>query len=462
MPLNRIRRYPIVAGIVAFAVLSTGIAGGARGADPQDPIAAEERPADPEFGYPEEHEQNVGTPIDAEERLDNSFPKRDSVLPGFRLPRSWGYEQWKEDVYDKYGLKLAANFSMIYQRASETSPLAKFDTALGYWASLSASWTPLNRGQDYEGSLVVTLDSRDSLGNNAVPAQFGASDVGSTWAELGHTQWDLQPVELYWQQWLKKDRFFFRAGNQVGAAIYNFFRFGDSRTSFTASPYAFHESIPWPTYGLGFAFKWWPIEGSELYVVGTLNDMNSNPTDRGLDWSTFGRGEYFYGVEIGKFWRREGGEFDHVHLDIFYADKRSIRNPDTLPNEAGGGFRLAGSKQWGRWVGFGGYTYNTARGGAISITFAQHTGTAGAAYLRPLGINGEVGLGLLWMQTFPDLKIGPVVVDKQNQYGLDAYWKILLTPNAWITPGLQILVDPAFNPTADVVTIPHIKFRVFF
>ena len=54
------------------------------------------------------------------------------------------------------------------------------------------------------------------------------------------------------------------------------------------------------------------------------------------------------------------------------------------------------------------------------------------------------------------------IVDKQNQYGLDAYWKILLTPNAWITPGLQILVDPAFNPTADVVTIPHIKFRVFF
>ena len=30
------------------------------------------------------------------------------------------------------------------------------------------------------------------------------------------------------------------------------------------------------------------------------NDMNGDPADLGLDWNTFGLGQYFYGLEIGK------------------------------------------------------------------------------------------------------------------------------------------------------------------
>ncbi len=247
----------------------------------------------------------------------------------------------------------------------------------------------------------------------------------------------------------------FRIGNQLATTIYNSFRFKDPRTSFTSSPFAFHESIPYPTFGLGSAFKWWPIRDSELYVVGTLNDMNGDPNVQGLDWSTFGRGEYFYGIEVGYFWRREGGEFDHLHLDIFYADKRSTRSPDTRPNKAGGGFKLLGSKQWGRYVGFGSYTFNTAEGGGVSVTLARHTVTAGAAYLNLLGIRGEAALGFMWMQSHPDL-------GGKNQYGAETYWKILLTPNFWITPGIQLIFDPAFNPDANFVAIPHLKFRLAF
>ena len=189
--------------------------------------------------------------------------------------------------------------------------------------------------------------------------------------------------------------------------------------------------------------------------------MNGDPNIQGLDWSTFGRGEYFYGIEIGKNWKRENGEFDHLHLDIFYADERSTRSPDTLPNEAGGGFKLLGSKQWGRFVGFGSYTFNTAEGGGISVSFARHTATAGMALLKPLGIQGEIALGGMWMQTHPNLKVGPLVLDAQDQYGLETYWKILLTPNVWVTPGVQVIFDPAFNPAEDFIAVPHIKFRFF-
>ena len=65
------------------------------------------------------------------------------------------------------------------------------------------------------------------------------------------------------------------------------------------------------------------------------------------------------------------------------------------------------------------------------------------------------------MQTHDDLTVCTVVLDEQNQYGVEIYWKILLTPNMWVTPGLQVVFDPAFNPSSDVIAIPHIKFRIW-
>ena len=138
---------------------------------------------------------------------------------------------------------------------------------------------------------------------------------------------------LFWEQRVGS-QFSFRVGNQGPQAVYNFFRFKDARTSFTTSAFTFQETIPYPTFGLGASFRWLPIGDAGLYVVGTLNDMNGDPAALGIDWSTFRLGQYFYGLEIGNDWRSPDGTFDHLHLDLFYADKRSTRNPDTTPNEA--------------------------------------------------------------------------------------------------------------------------------
>ncbi len=439
------RRYLTAAGIVICAWLSLG----------NTVTAQEPDPDASRSGYPDEGQPVVDI-TDAEEDLDDTFPKKDSVF-GAVVPNK--YFKWKEDLYEKHGLKLGVSYQVLYQHASDTAPFANFDTALGQWWGITSKWTPLHRGEDYEGSLVVTAHERASVGSNAVPAQFGSGDLGSAWSNYEWTEWDFSVEDLYWEQWLEKDSFMFRVGNQIATTIFNSFRFKDARSSFTSSPFAFHESIPYPTYGLGAAFKWWPNEGSDFYVVGTLNDMNGDPNVRGLDWNTFSRGEYFYGLEFGYNRKRDGGEFDHVHVDIFYADERSTRSPDVLPNEAGGGFKLLGSKQMGRFVWFGSYTFNTAEGGGISVSLARHTVTAGGAYLKPLGIKGEAAAGLMWVKPHRDLVPG---VKLRNQYGFETYWKILLTPNLWITPGIQFVFDPFLNPDTDSIVIPHLKFRLAY
>ena len=127
-----------------------------------------------------------------------------------------------------------------------------------------------------------------------------------------------------------------------------------------------------------------------------------------------------------------------------------------LPNEAGAGFKLLGSKQWDRLVGYGSFTHTAAEGGGVSVTLARNTATAGAAYLTPLGIGGEIAIGLMWMQPH-DLVSG---IELRNQFGAEAYWKLSLTPNLWLTPGVQLVLNPSLNPDANAIIIPHVKFRI--
>ena len=65
-------------------------------------------------------------------------------------------------------------------------------------------------------------------------------------------------------------QFSFRVGNQGPQAVFNFFRFKDARTGFTASPFAFNETIPYPTFGLGASFRLRPlVTDPGVYVSGS-------------------------------------------------------------------------------------------------------------------------------------------------------------------------------------------------
>jgi len=471
----RLLRNAAVAACVTLELLAAGCAGPARSGyvatppeeqgepestatpkkGPEPAPADGEQPLDVEraiHGYLEGNASDgrrVGGPTDIDVDLDTSFPKLDSVFPSL-IPK--GYFAWKEKLYENTGIKLGISYQSLAQVASDT--IRTQDYAWGGWLLIEAKWEAINRGEHFEGSLVVTLDWRHTIAG-ANPALFGTVDVGSLWpTDLAFFKFDLTVATLYWEQWFDKDRFVLRVGKQLAAQIYDFFRFKDARVSFSSDPFAGHTSIPAPPFALGISFEWWPIEGSELYVVGTLNDMNGSPTQSiGDMFDTFFKGQFFYGLEIGYFWKRNGlRDFDHLHVDFFWADRRQA--PPGAPNEAGGGFKVLGSRQMKRIVAFGSYTFNTARGGGLGATIGRHTVTAGVSLLKPAGIRGEASLGLVWMK--------PLNNTVRDQFGSEIYWRILLTPSLWVTPGAQFIVNPSFNPTTDFIAIFQFKFRLFF
>ena len=395
--------------------------------------------------------RRIGTPVDVERDLDFSFPKRDYVLPRI-LPQK--YFKFKEDLYEKYGVKLGFSYQAIYQKASDTTLIGDDKVAAG-WALLEGKWEVLNRGKDYEGSLVAALDWRHNFTDGNDPTVWGIVDVGSLWlTDVAYIDWDPWLPVAYWEQWFTKDRFVLRLGQQTVGQIYDFFRFKDPRVAFSNSLLTGPIVVqPFPGPGLAAAFELWPIEDSTLYVVGTINDMNFEIGRWTWD-DAIREADFFYGLEIGYNWARSKGDFDHLHVNLFYADKPAENPIPISPSESGWGVKVQGEKQIGHFVGFGSYTYNTSKGGAFGTTLAKHAATAGIATLKPFGMRGEIGLGLSWAQPFDN--------DLRSQYGVEAYWKILLTPSLWVTPGVQVIFDPTFNQKADTIAIGQIKARLFF
>lgn len=422
---------------------------------PSAALAAEEKTV----SYVDE-EGEISDPTDVVTDVNTSFAQPGALFPDFDLPGRIPYEQLKQDIFEQYGLRFGFSYQQIYQNASHTIPGARYDSAMGGWAAGEAVWSLFDRGGENEGRLVARVGWRDPIGNHSTPASFGATQLGSIWSNYEFTTWGggFRLEDLFWEQTFGGDEWMIRVGNQIPTTILNFSRFKDARVSYTSSPFAFHENIPLPTFGFGTAVRWRP-DGSGLYFVATVNDMNGEPNGKGFNWSTVQETQFFYGFEVGKRWVRANGEFDHLHLNLFYADDRSTRMPDVLPNKSGAGFRVYGEKQVGDLVYHGGYTYNEAEGGGISGSFAAHTGTAGVAYLNPFGIRGEVAVGGMWSRPINNIFPG---FSARDQYGIETYWRVLMTPNLTVTPGIQLIFDPAFNLGEDFVAVPHVKFRVVF
>lgn len=332
-------------------------------------------------GYPRKG-RVIGGPSDVEVDLATSFPTPDSLLPSL-IPKGWF--RLKKRIYDCTGIQLALSYQSIYQYATDTLPLADSDRAWGGWALLEAKWEAVDRGGNRPGSLVAALDWRHEIGGNPNPAEFQLN-TGSGWPTgFAWFEWDPSVSLLFWEQWLAKDVLEVRIGKQHAVSTFDFFRFKDARVSFTGDPWTTTvSSMPMPGFGQAVSFKWWPFRRADLkslYVHGTLNDMNGEAEELGFD--TFVKGQYFYGLEIGYNWKRNfPKDFDHAHIDVWFADERTRPEGSPLPNEAGWGFKVAGSKQCGRLVGFANYTYNTAEGAGFGLTAAEQAVSRGAWAVR--------------------------------------------------------------------------------
>ena len=115
---------------------------------------------------------------------------REVVFPGLGFPAEAERLAFRQRLYDQYGLTYALSYQQLNQYATQTLPRVRQNWAIGGWAAPSMTWTPLDRGGDYQGSLVFRPGWRGPIGNNPWPAPFGPANLGSAWSAYEFTSWN--------------------------------------------------------------------------------------------------------------------------------------------------------------------------------------------------------------------------------------------------------------------------------
>jgi len=374
--------------------------------------------------------------------LQDEREEKTDVLDQNRL-KNW--EAWKANVGERTGLSFGADYTAVGLAA--TSSLGD-DTSASGISRFFGSWGLVNRSAENTGSIEFKIEHRHSY-TEVPPAFFGAEVGYAGTPEPVFNDDGFHTTTLYWQQDLADDRAVARLG------------FGDVKQYFDvyalASPWTGFYNLDFSTGSNtmlvlpdgAFGAMVGGYLTNKVYAAAGVADANADPT------SVFGGFDTFFGdfetlktFEIGI---TEGGEqffIENAHISFWQLDDRKLTG-------APGGWGIVGSVSTlieEKWLAFlrGGWAHE---GGGIY----EASVSAGFGYMNKPGGN-LLGVGLNWGRPNSDT----FAMDLGDQLTGEIFYRVQLAENFQVTPGVQLLVDPALNPDEDFVALFGLRSRASF
>ena len=430
-------------------------------------------------------------PDDITNRLKQEAKRKDTLLrtPGFdRLMSPWN--QFKDRLYDDYGLGLGVFYTALYQKADarlvDFEGKAGPDEGSGGILGIAGTWELFGRGSQHPGSLGFRLQDRHRMG--PIPPQSLGPDIGSLWLTgTAFNQFSMSLVELYWEQHIVKDRLAFRFGKSIPFAIHDYFKYKSPASGFQDSNFTLNPSISWVGFGLGATAIVRPTP--DFYILGGIYDAKGKQNRAGFD-EFFHDGEHFKIADIG--WdpgyldparkvRIGPIEVSDYHITLWHKD--SVEK--TMTPE-GWGFTVFLEHRIGNILPFFRYGYSEGTG-AGNPALLDRMVTGGVAIENVFGQDNDViGIGASWGRrdlggaaiplTIPIIvDVGDELIDlgefsdilqldfgTVEQYSIELFYRVQVTQEFQVTPSVQFIVDPAFNLEADTITVLGLRGRAEF
>jgi porin len=390
----------------------------------------------PGFGGP----SAVGHQLQADDK------KKESPALFKGLTRSMQpYYDFKDRLKKKHGLALGADYNMLYQTVSESSGE---DHAASGIIRLFGTWTLVGRKSGNTGSLVAKIENRHLLGTD-IPPQALASEVGYAgltaiiWSDAGSLL-----TNLYWHQSFNEDRVSFVAGIVDATDYLDIYGLINPWTNFANLSFSTDPTIPVPNQGLGAALR--VNIADHYYVLAGLADTNGDPGDTSGSFDTFfDDREYFKHIEFGRVGSREAEFTDNFHIFAWQADERIAAQ---VPK--GWGATISFSKQVTKhWMPFARVGYSDGGGGV----FLEQSLSAGVGYF--LSARSDLlAFGAAWGRP-SEMTYGPGLDD---QYTLEMFYRLQIFQHWTVNGDLQLLIDPALDPTRDKVWVFGLSARINF
>jgi len=354
-------------------------------------------------------------------------------------------DELMDQLAEKTGLSFGVDYSTQFFSASGRPAGASGD-ASGGMARLYGKWELIDRGGATSGTLNFKVEHRHSYTDTA-PSGFSLNlgNVGVMGGPFNDNQWRL--TNLYWRQGLGE-----RAVAYVGfldaTDFVDVYSLASPWTAFTNLAFSTGSaSMALPNDAtFGAMLGLWATDN--LYAISSITDLNADPTDPFKSAEAFfDQSEYFKSIEVGWTTSKERFFTDNFHLTVWHVDK--IESTGTSD---GWGMNLSASY----WINDafmpfvrGGF----AEDGGSLLESSISAGIAANVYDRDL-----VGLAANWGEPNEDT-FGPGLDD---QFGIEAFYRLQLSQSVRITPSVQLLFDPALNPDEDFAAVFGLRGVVTF
>ena len=363
-----------------------------------------------------------------------------AIQPGPLLPTSGLDALVQQPKYwlSDHGLRYSLQQTFTY--ASMTG-VGEGNSGLGYYdLDFHAEWAIYNyRSLGMAGWVSAELEAKSGLGSagatQSAQANLGTiTDPTGIWSGVN----GVQVPELAWQQSFRDGELIVvgglvNQGNYLDANAYA----GNGRGQFMNSALINSTVMPLPSDNFGVNMQWQP--GRELYALCGLGVGSAAPGQ--APWTDFSWQQWSAVWELGWLPRNVLGLGPGAYrIQPFLAQTDG-------PVQAGLCFNLR--QQLGADSPFGWFGRFGFGGSAVSAGASAQVGT-GFVIQGPLQLGGMVsrlkndlfGIGFVWSQ--PSATTSAVY--HENEYALECFYTLQLTPTMTLRPDLQAVWNPAFSP----------------
>jgi porin len=345
--------------------------------------------------------------------------------------------KWKRRVSEEHGLQISGHYVSLYQGLSDS--LEEEDDAASGLFRFNIRWVLNGRQSGDEGAFVITLDHRHAY------SALSPADLAGPAGYLGVTGLLLNDfggaiLNLNWTQSFNNGNTGILVGRFDPSDYMNVLGYANPWTAFQNLAVLLDPAVAFPDASWGVGAGTW-IQG-KWWVLGTVNDANGLATD---DLEFFdGGSEFFKQASFGWSPSKDERYLSSVNATLWHVDAREDKGIEKAE-----GIGLNANWTWNeRWMMF-------ARAGFSDGSAAIYNQSATVGFIRHFAFRSDlVGLGVNWGDP-PDETLS-------EQVTVEGFYSFQLAQNLAITPSVQYLKDPAFNPDHDEIWIAGLRLRFTF
>jgi hypothetical protein len=361
----------------------------------------------------------------------------------FRPPMLDGYFQpWyeaKKVWIQKYGLQLGVSYNALYQYADDT--LTGVDDGAGGRFQAQGTWTLLGHGSKNPGMISFRVEDRDRL-TDIPPSQLGRQFGSINTTGGGFSEFDFALTELAWRQTLLDGNLKFGFGKISAVSWYNAHALSSALTGFQNS--ALQSSLSKPGVGRGLGAVTGVRLGEDFVLLAGIHDANALTAENPFD--TIDEMEFYYSAELRwlptSFDRRK---WDEVRLQVWHVDET---NEGATPS--GSGVTMTASRLFDDfYMPF--VSAGISDGRASDIEADVTAGIAFAFNTKHRAARDILGVSVNWGK--------PSDETLNDQVTAEAFYRFQLFQNLAFTPSVQLIANPAYDPSENTVWLAGIRGR---